>query len=174
MPSSYRAKVKPFDQVKSRYSSPLERLNKSIVVDDNNCWIWQGKFNRHGYGILKVMMADNKSRPYAAHRFSYLVIRGNIPDELELDHLCRVISCVNPHHLEAVTRKVNNDRSTSLSAQNSKKTHCKRGHEFTGENTKIILKPYKLPGRQCRQCIRYLKRKYYYQSKELNNEKNTN
>ena len=77
---------------------------------------------------------------------------GLVPSGLELDHLCRNRACINPDHLEPVTRKENHRRSP-LSAG---KTHCKHGHEFTLENT--YLAQGKKPQRQCRECIR--NRKY--------------
>ncbi|MGO3650436.1 HNH endonuclease signature motif containing protein [Agrococcus casei] len=70
-----------------------------------------------------------------AHRFAYADSRGAIPEGLEIDHLCRNRSCVNPKHLEAVSKRENLARGYAVPAINARKTHCKRGHEFTAENT---------------------------------------
>jgi hypothetical protein len=108
------------------------------------CWMWAGAPNRDGgYGTHRT----KTGRP-VAHRYAYELLVGPIPDGLDLDHLCRVRMCVNPEHLEPVTRLVNNRRGRRN--QNGFKTHCDRGHEFTPENT------YRKPngGRSCRECAR--------------------
>lgn len=109
------------------------------VSKTETCWLWIGQ-RKKGYGYF---------RGGRAHRLSYVWARGPVPIGLEIDHLCRVRSCVNPSHLEAVTPKENNRRSTSPTALNAVKTTCKNGHPFSGENL------YRAPkGRDCRACVR--------------------
>lgn len=91
----------------------------------DQCWLWTGALNASGYGVFGV-----DGRTVYAHRYAYAALVGPIPDDLELDHLCRVTRCVNPFHLEGVTRTENLLRRVLKS-----KTHCIRGHEFTPENT---------------------------------------
>jgi hypothetical protein len=104
------------------------------------CWEWTGARERKGYGRFR-------SQP--AHRWSYELLRGEIPEGLFLDHLCRNRACVNPWHLEPVTNRVNILRGVSFAAINAHKTHCIRGHEFTPENTYMSTK-----GRNCRACMK--------------------
>lgn len=108
-----------------------------------DCWEWTARRDTGGYGVLK---SGRKNR--RAHRISYEMFVGPIPEGLQLDHLCRVRHCVNPEHLEPVTLRVNSLRSNGVSAANAKKTHCKRGHPFSGENLLVTKKGT----RQCRAC----------------------
>jgi len=102
-----------------------------LVSDLDECWEWLGtEFTKYGYGAHKI-----DGRRFRAHRISWTLTRGPIPNGVVLDHLCRNPRCVNPDHLEVVTHKINILRGVSFSAANARKTHCLRGHEFTPENT---------------------------------------
>lgn len=117
----------------------------SAVEKSDGCWGWKMHKTRMGYGEFTVY----KMGKFRAHRVAWELYHDRrVPDGLVLDHLCRNKSCVNPHHLEAVTQQVNVLRGTARAT----KTHCKRGHEFTPENTRY----YKGPRiwRACRPCIR--------------------
>lgn len=94
------------------------------------CWEWTAAKTRFGYGAFRT-----DKRWHRAHRWAYEQLVGPIQDGLELDHLCRNPSCVNPDHLEPVTRAVNNERSNSLSARRKRQVACNKGHDFTEENT---------------------------------------
>ena len=67
------------------------------------CWIWAAGRMKDGYGRLRI----GPRRAVLAHRFAYEQLRGPIPESAELDHLCRVPSCVNPEHLEPVSHREN-------------------------------------------------------------------
>lgn len=73
------------------------------------CWAWQRSKSEMGYGTAVI-----GSRRYPAHRVMYERLRGPIPDGLELDHLCRSPSCVNPDHMEAVTHTENVRRGPNI------------------------------------------------------------
>lgn len=68
------------------------------IIDENWCWLWQGAITPQGYGTATL-----GRRPVPAHRLTWRIFEGPIPDGLQLDHLCRVRRCVNPDHLEPVT-----------------------------------------------------------------------
>jgi hypothetical protein len=120
-----------------------ERLHRSLKPDGSGCLIWQGSKSDHGYGHITWM-----GRPTYVHRVMYELYVGPIADGLELDHLCRVPSCANPAHLEAVEHKVNSLRGISPRAMQARQTHCIHGHRFDRANTYLT----KNGQRQCRQC----------------------
>lgn len=105
------------------------------------CWIWQRNTDQAGYG---------RHGSKRAHRMVYESRIGPIPEGLTLDHLCRVHACVNPDHLEPVTRAVNVMRGEGHAAVNARKTHCVRGHKFDERNTFIRPEGW----RACRACHR--------------------
>lgn len=108
------------------------------VDKTDTCWLWTGHINTSGYG--QIRWGGPKAR---AHRIAYELEVGPIPEGLELDHLCRVRHCVNPSHLEPVTRRVNVHRGEGGAGRNSRKTHCPRGHAYD----------YAVGGRRyCRTC----------------------
>lgn len=111
---------------------------------NTGCWLWTRGQTRNGYGLW---WHRKHQRLVYIHRHSFELLRGPIPKGMQLDHLCRMRCCGNPDHLEIVTNRENCLRGISPAARNARKTHCKRGHAFTEENTRFDGK-----GRQCRQC----------------------
>lgn len=111
------------------------------------CWPWTAA-KTNGYGVVQ-----HEGRVQRAHRVIRTILVGPIPAGLESDHLCRNRACVNPEHTEPVTQAENNRRSESASAKHARQTHCKRGHEFTRENTYLRTRGHKRE-RFCRECCR--------------------
>lgn len=98
----------------------VDDLNR-YTVDPSGCWLWDGPLYSNGYGKLARPLHGTR----LAHRAFYLASGRESPDGMDLDHLCRVRQCVNPDHLEPVSRSVNLRRGLR-----ARKT-CRRGHDLT-------------------------------------------
>lgn len=121
----------------------------SKVDASGDCWLWTASLIPAGYGQFYMKTPDGRDTMARAHRVSWEFLVGEIPDGLTLDHLCRVRHCVNPDHLDPVTRGENLLRShATITRQNQEKTHCPHGHPYSGEN--LYVDPS--GGRRCRTC----------------------
>lgn len=89
-------------------------INARVSKQADGCWVWQPKGGTTAYGQLGRRVGG-KYRALLAHRVSYEVFVGPIPEGLEIDHLCRVPKCVNPAHLQVVDRVTNVRRSSRWS-----------------------------------------------------------
>ena len=102
----------------------------------------------NGYGVRYY-----QGRQQRAHRISYEMAVGPIPDGVVIDHLCRNRACIRPGHLEAVTQRENILRGAAPSAAYAVATHCKSGHPLSGDNL-ILRSSRKSGGRECQACKR--------------------
>jgi hypothetical protein len=116
-----------------------------IQTQQNGCWLWTGTRTGGGYG---------KWLGQRAHRFAYSAAKGAIPAGMFVCHACDNPLCVNPDHLWLGSHS-DNMRDMDRKGRRGKrghiapKTHCKRGHEFTEENTRLYRGK-----RNCRACNR--------------------
>ena len=150
---------------------PFERWAEKVDVTPG-CWFWTACLSPAGYGQFGVgSRTDGSDRLVYAHRFSYEQYVGSIPNGLEIDHaccdpawckggVCPHRSCVNPTHLEAVTRRENIARGNHPTARARRLNECYRGHPYNEKNT------YVGPNgkRVCRVCARKRDRIRYYES----------
>lgn len=122
----------------------------------DGCWLWKGALYSNGYGRIWT-----GTQPALAHRVSFTLHTGiGLAHGQQLDHLCRVVACVNPAHLEIVTAQENTLRSEGISAKRARQTHCIHGHPFEGDNLRILYRNGKVRGRACRACARMWQAKY--------------
>ncbi len=117
----------------------------------DDCWHWTGS-NSGGYGVYAIFGAAVR-----AHRVSWFLEHGHLPDDLDIDHQCHNLdkacpggptcphrACVNPAHLRSATRAVN----LRAGRGNPSRTHCPQGHEYTPENTYVSPRNQ----RSCKKC----------------------
>lgn len=122
------------------------RVRAKVRVDETaGCWLWLGALT-HGYGSLGI-----ENRTYRAHRFVWAYFNGPIPPDRELHHQCYVRCCVNPGHLESVTKL---EHPGSIAAIHAAKTCCPTCGGAYHLNSK--------GKRSCRACMRRAESKYYH------------
>jgi hypothetical protein len=100
-----------------------ERFEGKYIRSDG-CWNWTA-FKDHGYGKL-----THFGKCLYAHRVSYELHIGPIPQGMTIDHTCRNTACVNPQHLRVLSLLDNIRAGVKATA-----VVCIRGHPFTPENT---------------------------------------
>ena len=126
----------------------IQRVLTKVRPGENNCIETTYSTGSHGYGQVgwhtghKVQMA-------LTHRVAWEAYRGPIPDGLTVDHICRNRLCINPQHLRLLTNE-ENGRSNGQAI----KSHCPRGHEYSGDNLYITPKGHRI----CRACSRIRRR----------------
>jgi hypothetical protein len=118
------------------------------IGKSDECWPWRKAKADNGYGHFTIKAYGT----FAAHRTAYELENGPVPEGLEVCHRCDNKPCCNPGDLFAGTRIDNmQDMVAKGLHPEQRKTHCKRGHEFTAANTYIIPTT---GGRQCLTCVR--------------------
>lgn len=138
------------------------RVNKT-----ETCWLWTGGTTTNGYGRI-YLIRGGSWKAVSAHRLSYELAFGRIPDGLCVLHHCDNPPCVNPAHLYAGTMTDNNRDMNSRGRHYRHTTHCRRGHEWTPDST------YSWRGRrECRECrdIRMREWKICHRGRQLEHQR---
>lgn len=137
----------------NNHKNPYLLFWSHSIIAPSGCWQWKLSTLKGGYGKVRW-----KGHMRCAHVIAYQLFHGfPVPLDMELDHLCRNPPCVNPMHLEAVTRQENIQRSESLSVLYQRRIHCKNGHLFSKENTYFSRDRR---ARRCRKCVAVYKARY--------------
>jgi hypothetical protein len=117
--------------------------SKVALPNEQGCMLWLKGLNGNGYGAFQ-----HNGQMLGAHRIAYELLVGPIPEGMVIDHVkargCTNRHCVAPDHLEAVTGAENTLRGGA-----AQRTHCPKGHPYSGENLLLDGKY-----RKCRTCCR--------------------
>lgn len=128
-------------------TAPVDRVLARCTEQDG-CWIFGGYLTRGGYGQVTVSAKAGRA---LAHRVVYIALVGEVPDGLELDHLCRRPACTNPWHLDPVPHALNVKRGRASQVQRARvaaRQACARGHRYDEQPPYITA----TGARRCRAC----------------------
>ena len=120
-------------------------LNRAEINPDPQCWTWDGSHGPEGYARMGAVERTGERQMVSAHIVSYELYAGTIPKNKVIHHICGNKGCVNPNHLELITKK-----EASALGQGSK-THCGTcGRPYSGSNLYLWKKGNR---RKCVYCM---------------------
>jgi hypothetical protein len=138
--------------VEDRFWSKVNKDGPIHPLLGTACWVWTRA--RTGFGYGKIGRGLRERRTIDAHRLSWEIHHGPVPPGLHVLHKCDNPPCVRPEHLFTGTRSDNMSDAESKGRLKhpgqSMKTHCLRGHPFSGENLRLTKAGY----RRCWTCDR--------------------
>ena len=137
----------PTEKESRRFWDKVDKDGPIIKPELGKCWVWIAGKDKYGYGKFSF-----KNRKVLAHKLSYIMSIGPVPNGLVLDHLCENRACSRPEHLQPVTDKVNLLRGNTAASNHAIKTCCPREHLLEIPN--LVPSQLKLGRRSCLSCAR--------------------
>ena len=122
--------------------TPQQRFSERYTVDPvTGCWNWTAGINGRGYAYLWVPDEQGRKtlksgRTLQAYKLAWIWRNGPVPQGCDLHHKCANRRCVNPSHIEPLTRQQHQRIGNTIVAINARKTTCPRGHLYSGKNSK--------------------------------------
>jgi len=147
-----RNKPKSYDE------KAKEIIRKNITINSKGCWIWQGNKDKEGYARFNY-----QKKKCRVHRISYLLFVDKLITNYIIHHVCGNPSCVNPGHLQQITKQEHNFRGNSASSLNNRKEKCPK---CGGGYTIVKYGVSKNPRRMCKPCRKLTSTKYYQTHEE--------
>jgi HNH endonuclease len=147
MPKGAKVQRRPHDV------HPADWMLNFIEVTESGCWLYTRSLSKHGYAAQVLVDGVRVT----GHKAVYERMVGPVPNGLELDHLCRQRSCLNPAHLEPVTRRENVRRGTSGETTRTMwrtQETCQRGHSDWGWAWRTLPSGNRVQKRHCAECRR--------------------
>lgn len=130
----------------------LDRFMANVHAE-GDCWVWSKTPNTKGYAPFYV----SQFVAISAHRWIYTLMVAEIPEGLQLDHLCRRRACVCPWHLDPVDNRENQRRGEHPTAGVAFRTNtCPQGHSLAD----AYLSRNSRSGRSYRRCRPCQQRRY--------------
>lgn len=102
------------------YTSLEDYLNKNHQKEAGGCWVWTGSFSKRNYGFVGNYSLAKKLKIYTAHRLSFMIHKGVIPEGMLVCHACDNPPCINPSHLFLGTHQ---DNMKDMDSKNRRKVH---------------------------------------------------
>lgn len=123
---------------KIKTGNEIDRFNSSYeLITESGCWVWMRAIDKNGYGIHYF-----KNKKYFAHRKSYELFNGKIPENMLICHKCDNPSCVNPNHLFFGTAK---DNAQDALKKKRNFVGSKNSRAILNENDVIEIRKSNLP-----------------------------
>jgi hypothetical protein len=143
---------KPYRKGGPTHAPLRERILRGMIPEPNiGCWLWLGYLRNSGYGLIGVGSQTDGSRTMqSVHKAAYETFIGPVPVGMVVRHKCDVKICVNPDHLAIGTQAQNLAEMVARGRNHwGAQAHCKNGHAFTPENTRLRSDG----GRRCLACV---------------------
>ena len=112
--------------------------------NEDGCIVFDGPKSGGGYGYAAI-----NGKVVRVHRALWEEVNGNIPEGMTVDHMCYQKDCINIEHLRLLSHS-DNTKMSRANIERKSKTHCRKGHPYSGKNLYID----KRGSRHCTACTR--------------------